>query len=357
MHILGLANGSIGGNSEILLKAALQSAKRSSSPDGSAITTSWIHVPSVSYPPNAGPLAHANDISMGANAGNNNHLGSSTTTTPNGNSTNSIIDDRLTLYNAILDADALIFSTAVYSHQPSGALKAALDKILGPYTDPAFASRILARQEKGDERFASMSVDRRILKPRVAGFLAVGGSTTPDQFAMALPTLHLFAYSLHVKVVDQEVVMGCANPGAVLHAGEGKVMERAEELGTRVAGQLGKGFDEAEYLGPVVEGACPQCHLAKYDFFGGIEMRVGCVVCGNTGRFVVTGGNKVRVEWDEDSDYCCITWRGKQKHIDDIFKNGSAEWKGLKGSKESLQAWRNTDVGRVQLPSEQQSKL
>lgn len=285
---------------------------------------------------------------MGANAGNNNH-GSSTIS-----NSNKVPDDRPTLYEAIMSADAIIFSSAVYSHQPAGSLKAVLDKVLGPYTDPAFATRILEGQKAGDPKFASMRIDERILKPRVAGFLAVGGSTTPDQFTMALPTLHLFAYSLHVKVVDQEVVMSCANPGAVIGARDGEVMERAELLGQRVASQMGKGFEEAEYLGPEVEGACPQCHLAKYDFFGGMEM--GCVVCGNTGRFVVDGG-KVGVKWDEESEYCCISWRGKQKHIDDIFKNGSAEWKGLQGSKEKLQEWKDLDVGRITLPSEQQSKV
>jgi multimeric flavodoxin WrbA len=255
MQILGLANGSVGGNSEILLKAALSSAKLSN-PD---ITTSWIHIPSLTYPPNTGPLTNSVDISMGANASNN-YNGSTSSST--------VIDDRRTLYEAIMNADALIFSTAVYSHQPAGALKAVLDKVLGPYTDPAFASRILQGKKDGDPKFESMSVDERILRPRVAGFLAVGGSTTPDQFTMALPTLHLFAYSLHAKVVDQDVVMGCGNPGAVIAAQDGKVMERAKELGRRVASQIGKAFDEARYLGPETEGACPECHLAKFDFFG-----------------------------------------------------------------------------------------
>ncbi|KZM18449.1 oxidoreductase [Ascochyta rabiei] len=347
MHILGLANGSVDGNSTILLKAALQAAKNSN-PN---TTTSWIHIPSLSYPPNAGPLANAPDVSMGSNAGNNQHGQSASS------SNNPIPDDRPALYEAIMHADALIFSSAVYSHQPAGSLKAGLDKILGPYTDPVFASRILDGQARGDAKYAGMAVDARVLRPRVAGFLAVGGSTTPDQFAMALPTLHLFAYGLHVKVVDQHVVGGCANPGAVVHAQEGEVLRRAEELGRRVASQMGKGFDEAEYLGPEVEGGCPHCHLAKYDFFGGSEMKMGCVVCGNTGRFVVGDEGKVKVRWDEDSDYCCITWRGKQKHLDDIFKNGSAEWKGLQGSKEQLREWRELDVGRVELPSEQQAKL
>jgi len=77
----------------------------------------------------------------------------------------------------------------VHSHQPAGALKAFLDTLLGPYTDVAFAQRVLEGRKNGDAMFANMNVDMRILKPRVAGFMAVGGSTTPDQFTMALPTL------------------------------------------------------------------------------------------------------------------------------------------------------------------------
>lgn len=344
MHILGLANGSIDGNSTILLKAALLAAKQST-PE---TTTSWIHVPSLSYPPNAGPLSHAQDVSLGANKGNNDH-GSSAN-----RNLKELVDDRKTLYDAIMAADAILFSSAVYSHQPAGTLKAALDKVLGPYTDPAFAARVLAGQRAGDPKFKTMVVDERILKPRVAGFIAVGGSTTDDQFAMALPTLHLFAYSLHMKVVDQAVVMGCANPGAVLGAQDGGVMARVRELGRKVASQMGRCFDDAAYLGPRVEGACPHCQLAKYDFFGGEEMRMGCVVCGNTGRFVVSDA-KVRVQWDEESEYCCITWKGKEKHIDDIFENGSKEWKGLQASRDELQTWRKLDVGRVTLPSELQA--
>ncbi|OAL50418.1 hypothetical protein IQ07DRAFT_631439 [Pyrenochaeta sp. DS3sAY3a] len=346
MHILGLANGSKGGNSEILLKAALLSAKQSDP----SITTSWIHVPSVSYPPNPKPLASAPDISGGTIASNNlaHDIGSLSL---NGHTARPTRDDRAKVFNAILDADALIFSTAVYSHQPAGALKALLDTLLGPYTDPALITRIQAAQRNGEKsKYAAMSFDPRILKPRVAGFLATGGSSTPDQFTMVLPTLHLFAYSLHVKIVDQVVFMGYANPGAVLSARGDEVVQRAKLLGGRVASQIGRPFDDAEYLGPEPEGACPHCHLCKMELFGGAENAIGCVVCGNTGRLRVEGGGKVVTVWDEDSEFCCVTMKGKMKHVDDIFKKGSAEWKGLDGDagfRKRLEEWRGVDAGEV----------
>lgn len=339
MHILGLANGSVGGNSEILLKAALSSA-RSSNP---SITTSWIHVPSIVFPRNAGPLKNAPDISAGTNASNN----------YNGVVTNNERDDRPQVLNAILNADALVFSTPVYSHQPAGPLKALLDTILGPYTDAALATRILSAQKSGsgDSRYANMSIDARIVKPRVAAFLAVGGSTTPDQFTMALPTLHMFCYPLHAKVVDQAVFMGYANPGAVLRSQGDEVLIRAKEVGVNVADQIGMVFDEAKYLGPEPHGACPHCHLAKLDFFGGASNAIGCIVCGNTGKLVLGKDGAVVPEWDTDSEYCCITMKGKQKHIDDIFKNASAEWKGPDADgefEERSREWRGCDVGKVE---------
>ncbi|KAH7397090.1 flavoprotein-like protein [Pyrenochaeta sp. MPI-SDFR-AT-0127] len=338
MHILGLVNGSKGGNSEILAKAALQAAKEKDA----SITTSWIHVPSVAYPRNSGPLKGAPDVSAGTNASNNTNG-----TTPN--EQEAARDDRLTVFNAILDADAILYSTAVYSHQPAGALKALLDTLLGPYTDPALATRIVEGQKNGDPKYGKMKIDPRILKPRIAGFLAVGGSTTPDQFTMALPTLHLLAYSLHMKVVDQMVYMGCTNPGAVLKSADDAVMKRTQDLGRNLASQIGKTFDDAEYLGPRPEGACPHCHLSKMDYFGGPENSIGCVVCGTTGTLVVAEG-KIVPSWDQDSEYCCITMKGKQKHIDDIFKNGSAEWKGFDsdaGFKKTLDEWRGVDAGQI----------
>lgn len=345
MHILGLVNGSIGGNSEILLKAALSAAQEASP----SITTSWIHVPSVSFPPNPKALENAPDISLGTIASNSQGGSSS-----GDNAAQPVRDDRLTVFNAILDADAIIFSTAVYSHQPPGALKALLDTLLGPYTDVTLVKRILAGKKAGDPKYAHMNVDARILKPRTTGFLAVGGSTTPDQFTMALPTLHLFAYGLHVKVVDQVYFMGYANPGAVLRSEGNEAILRAGKLGENVASQIGKTFDEAKYLGPEPEGACPECHLSKLDFFGGKENKIGCVVCGNTGRLVASADGVVRPQWDEESDYCCITIRGKEKHVDDIFKKGSKEWKGLGDDdqfKQTLKTWREKDYGKVNLGS------
>jgi hypothetical protein len=64
-------------------------------------------------------------------------------------------------------------------------LKGLIDHIMGPYTDADFARKMIHEQKE-----AGPAINDRILKPRVVGFMAIAGSTTPDQVTLALPTLH-----------------------------------------------------------------------------------------------------------------------------------------------------------------------
>ncbi|GES58475.1 flavo protein [Aspergillus terreus] len=341
MHILGIANGTPGGNSEILMKAALTAAT-AADPN---LTVSWIHAPSVTIPPNPKPLEGSVDISQGAME-----------TMRGGRTEEQIIpDDRLAVLNAILDADALIFSTPVYSHAPAGMLKGLTDRIMGPYTDAAFARRAVDKRNADNSRNASGSnIDERILKPRVVGFMAVAGSTTPDQVTMALPTLHLLVYSMHAKVVDQEVFLGYGSPGSVLFKDDGQAITRAQRLGQNVASQLGKAFDDAQYLGPEPPGACPYCKLRKVDLFCGNDNRIGCITCGAEGYLLVGVDGTIRPVWDENSTISSITMAGKQKHVDDLIENGIQEVKSIEShpaNVQKLREWRDVNIPMVKLPS------
>lgn len=191
MHLLGLCNGSIHGNSEILLKAALLAATA----HDPSIITSWIHVPSVVIPRNAKPLREEPEIIP-----NRSHEYSS-----NSGSDRSIdIDDREAVFEAIMDADALIIATPIYSHQPAGSLKALQDAILGPFADTCGQHRIYQRQKAVEPAVKDVVIDPRAIKPRVAGFIAVAGSRGqfPEQWTLAMPSLHQLTYPLHCKVVD-----------------------------------------------------------------------------------------------------------------------------------------------------------
>jgi multimeric flavodoxin WrbA len=348
--ILGLCNGSIQGNSEILLKAALKEIESSSS---RPTEISWIHVPSVLIPRNPKPLKSSADISLGNVSSLKNSVPSKALSSTPQEIT--LADDRRAVLDAILDADALVFATPIYSHQPPGFLKAMTDRILGPFTDAAFVRRVLERQAAGDPKFTGETVDARVLKPRVVGFLVVGGSTSPDQHTMALPTLYQLVYPIHAKVVDQVLLDGYGRAGSVIFKNGGQAVERAKLLGRNVASQLGKQFDDAVYLGPKTEGSCPHCHLSKLDFFGGDSNEVGCVVCGTRGNLVVENG-KITPVWTNDTTWSCLTMEGKQLHADHIHEAGMKEEEAFRSFtpaklQEVKNSLLNVDIRVLPLPS------
>ncbi|KAJ5746537.1 hypothetical protein N7520_011719 [Penicillium odoratum] len=335
MQILGLANGTINGNSEILLKAALKAAEKADP----SITTSWIHVPSVSVPRNPKPLEGAQDVSMG-------------TIGQTGVGGDTVPDDRSDVLNAILAADALIFATPIYSHQPAGTLKTLVDRILGPFTDAAFVQRVLDSQKAGEKTYQHIKVDKRITKPRVAAFIAVGGSPFNEQVTMALPTLHQFVYSLHAKVVDQQVFRGYGRPGSVLLRGE--AIKRAAKMGENVASQIGKTFDEADYLGPKDPASCPYCHMTKVEIDYTQENDVGCITCGARGKLVVGENGRIQPVWETDSTSSCITFKGKLKHLDDLRDAAMEEGPAMEvqSIKEEREWWARVDIAKVPLTSQ-----
>lgn len=347
MHILGLCNGSIHGNSEILLKAALLAAVE----HDPSLTVSWIHVPSVVIPRNAKPLRKEPAIipDRSHEYQNNNKSGA----TPAGQGAE--IDDRGAVFEAIMEADALIIATPIYSHQPAGSLKALQDAILGPFADTSEQHRKLQRQKAGDPRVQDVVVDPRAVKPRVAGFIAVAGSRGqfPEQWTLAMPSLHQFTYPLHCKVVDMVVLPGFAHAGSVL-TGSGAVA-RASKIGTNVASQIGRAFDKAIYLGPEEDGSCPYCHLLKFEFQGA-DNRIRCITCGAAGELTAKADGRVRPIWDEDSDHSCITLKGKWQHVDDIAEGLAMEREKLPAVSSELERWRAVELPVVMLPSQQSGK-
>ena len=331
---MGLCNGSIHGNSEILLKAALKGAIAFDP----SITTSWIHVPSVALPRNHKPLRV--NASIIPNRDDEAAVGFK----------NQDPDDREVVFNAIMEADALIIASPVYSHQPAGTLKALTDDILGPYADVSEAYRTLLKQKSGEPGFEDIQLDPRETKPRVAGFIAVAGSSSPfpEQWTMALPSMHIVTYPIHARVVDQVVFPGFATAGAVLLDIDDTV-ERAKCLGVRVARQIGRQYDEVKYLGPEEEGSCPYCHLCKVEFRE--DNHVVCIVCGANGTLTSGPDGKIRPTWEKDSDVSCLTLKGKWKHLDDIAARLGSQRSKMPSVQEAHDCWNNIQIPLVDLPS------
>jgi multimeric flavodoxin WrbA len=181
------------------------------------------------------------------------------------------------LWDRLVECDGLIVSSPIMSRTIAARLKLLVDRLLGPNADAAIVDQLVALRRSGVEPAVPFRVDERVLKPRVAGFLAVGGSLTPQWKTLALPLMHTVTFSMHIAVVDQVVFGGAGTPRSILL--DDAAPERAARLGTNLAGQLGKAYDDVVYQGE--PGLCPMCHLNVVTLAG---TAVTCATCGCRGE-------------------------------------------------------------------------
>lgn len=156
-------------------------------------------------------------------------------------------------------------------------------------------------------KFANMKFDLRLQKPGVAGFMAIGGSRTPDQFTMSLPSLRAFVYPMHAKVVDQFIGQRVAARGAILLQPE--LMERARKLEQNVVSQMGKHFDDAQYLGPKDESGCPNCHSTKIELLGK-DKSISCITYGIRRNMVVLPNQEIGLVGKRTRSGAASLWKG-----------------------------------------------
>jgi multimeric flavodoxin WrbA len=238
-RVLGLGCGQPHGSAEILLKVALRAAEEEGADVG---------------------LVRLDELRL-----------------PSGAAEGTEPDDAWWLWERLVEADGLIVSTPIMSRTVAARLKLLGDRLLGPNADAAIIEGLLALRAQGREPVVPFRVDERVLKPRVAGFLAVGGSLTSQWKTLALPMMHATTFSMHIAVVDQVEFSGAGTPRSIVL--DDSAINRAALLGRNVASQLGVSFDEARYLGP--PGVCPMCHLDVVVLRGA---DVECATCGARGR-------------------------------------------------------------------------
>ena len=195
-------------------------------------------------------------------------------------------DDLDWLWEKLVGCDALIVGTPIMSRTMAAGLKLLVDRLLGPNADAAIIEQLVALRRAGVEPAVPFRVDERVLRPRVAGFLAVGGSLTPQWKTLALPLMHTLTFSMHIAVVDQVVFEGAGTPRSIVL--DEAALRRSAELGANVASQVGKPFDDVAYLGE--PGLCPMCHLNVVELTGAA---VTCATCGAQGSL----GDGGKVEW------------------------------------------------------------
>ena len=163
--VLGLGCGQPHGSAEILLKAALRAAEA----DGAQVG-----------------LVRLDELRL-----------------PSGAAEGAEPDDAWWLWERLVGCDGLIVSTPIISRTVAARLKLFGDRLLGPNADAAIIEGLTALRREGQEPAVPFRVDEWVLKPRVAGFLAVGGSLTSQWKTLALPIMHTTTFSMHIAVVDQ----------------------------------------------------------------------------------------------------------------------------------------------------------
>ncbi|HEY6760525.1 MAG TPA: flavodoxin family protein [Baekduia sp.] len=202
-------------------------------------------------------------------------------------------DDAAWFWDQLMEHDGLIISAPVHNRTIPGKLKLLLDAILGPKADIAFALEYVRMREAGEEATVRFPFDERVLRPRVGGFLAVGGALTDRWKALALPLMHHMTFSMQIGVVDQVVFAGAGVPGAI--ALDEPALERAALLGRNVAEQAGRVFDDVEYRG--APGLCPLCHLDAI-VLGADGRSVECATCGAGGTLRAGRDGGFTVDFD-----------------------------------------------------------
>jgi multimeric flavodoxin WrbA len=127
-------------------------------------------------------------------------------------------DDANWFWDRLMDSDALIVSTPIYTRTIPGTLRLLGDKISGPQADVAFTEEILRMRAAGENIPVQYPIDERVLRPRVAGFIAVGGSLPSSWKTLALPLLHTLTASMQGAVVDQVQFSGAGSPSSIVNA-------------------------------------------------------------------------------------------------------------------------------------------
>jgi len=276
--VLGLSAGNRDGSAEILLKAALRAAES----DGAEVQLVRVDDLELSQGPHAAP------------------------------------DDGAWFWDRLMESEALIVSTPIYSRTVPGKLRLLGDKIAGPQADAGFTAEILRLRAAGQAVPVPFAVDERVLRPRVGGFIAVGGSEPAAWKTLALPLLHTLTFSMQLAVVDQVQFGGAGSPASItLDAG---ALARAGELGRHVAAQRGRAFDDAEYRGD--PGACPLCHLDV------IVLRphgVECATCGAHGHFEVGEEGVAVVFGPEGRARSVLTMGEKLAHFREVQETAARQ--------------------------------
>ena len=288
MKLLGLGFGRKGGNSEILLKEALLAAQEMEA------EVELLRLHDLTIKPCIGCISCSKDQQAG------------------GTGECVIKDDDMPFFNEkLLASDGIILGVPVYIMAPPGNFKVLCDRI-GPSHDMAWQMEAKKIAE-ADGR--ESKIDPRFFKPRVSGFIAVGGAPTPDWLSMALPLMNLFTFPMQIEVIDQMQVMASPLPAQVVL--NEQALSRAQKLGRHVVEAMGKPPEQLEWKGDE-PGTCPVCHCNL--MLVGKTSSIECAICGIKGELSENDG-EVNVTFSEQQQAIArLTLAGKKLHFEDVVE-------------------------------------
>ena len=187
-------------------------------------------------------------------------------------------DDAWWLWERLVECDGLIVSTPIICRTVAARLKLLGDRLLGPNADAAIIEELAAVRRAGGEPAVPFRVDERVLKPRVAGFIAVGGSLTSQWKTLALPIMHTTTFSMQIAVVDQVQFEGAGTPRSIVLDHGGARPRRAARPQRRHPARPRVRGGRVPRRAP---GLCPLCHLDVVVLRG---RDVECATCGARGE-------------------------------------------------------------------------
>lgn len=280
IKVMGIAAGRKDSNNEILLKEALMHCEK----EGAEVT--MINLKDYKILDCTGCTSCTIGMSQGKNVG-------------------CVLDekdDKKKIMEAMLQQDAVIFSVPTYDLMPASAFV-------------TFAQRSLSYETAFLETIGAIEH-----KDRVAGLIAVGGSTRSWQ-SMALEGLQAAMFTTDMKVVD--MLLATRVPGKAQCLLDDALIARVGELGEHIMAAVRTPVEERRWLGEEDMGWCPNCHsnalVLGEEQWDGLHYPVECQVCGAGGTLEQTAEGKWKFVIQKDGllkDRTTVA--GRAKHLEEI---------------------------------------
>lgn len=279
--VLGITAGRKDSNSEILLKEALLACR------DQGAEVKMINLRDYNIIECTGCTACTHGMSSGKNVG----------------CTLSKMDDKEAIMEVMLNVDAIIASAPTYDLMPTATFSKFMHRNLA--YESAFLEHIGAIEHKD----------------RVAGLIAVGGSTRSWQ-SMALESMQATCFTNDFKVID--MYLATRVPAAKQCLLDDEMIKRAYKMGENIMKSLNTPVKERKWLGEEDMGWCPNCHsnalvLGEVQW-DGLHFPVECQVCGAGGNLEKSETGKWKFVIQEDG--LCrdrTTVEGREEHLKEIM--------------------------------------